>query len=86
MKRAILLLLAAALLAIGLSGCAVIDGQTRDLIDRQAILAKQVAENAQGQADCPPTLKEYLKADAASWQYFSDFAHNRHPAPLGGDQ
>ena len=75
MRRIIAVLLALAVLL--LAGCCIIDSQTKTLIGETAILSKQVADNAQAQADVPAGLKAYLLENSAQWAYFDDLAHGR---------
>ena len=73
MKR---MLMCVVLSAVLLAGCCLFDGATKDLIGDTAVLAAQVAKNAESQ-DVPQGLKDYLAENAKQWAYFDDLAHGR---------
>lgn len=75
--RFVLPLLLVGLILLG--GCTLIKPSDTVLIDERASNSRAMSNNVDANGIDPVAVKQYLRADAAAWQYFSDIAHRRTP-------
>jgi hypothetical protein len=78
MKRMLMFLMIVTLAAV-LAGCTYIKPSDTNLIDDHLGNARAFSNQVQADPNVPPAVQQWIKADAASWQWFSDIAHRRTP-------
>lgn len=77
MKRLMILML-----VLVLVGCTYLKPSDTVLIDNQAGNAKAMNALVQVDPAVSPALKQWMKADYASWTWLSDVAHRRTPTTM----
>ncbi len=63
------------------AGCSFVLPSHANMIDEHAGNAKAISNLAKLDPNVPLAAKQWFAADANAWQYMSDWAHRRRPAP-----
>lgn len=67
------------LMLVLFAGCTYIKPSDANLIDAHCGNAKAMNAKVQADPTASPAVKQWMQADAASWQWMSDIAHRRTP-------
>ena len=60
-------------------GCTYVKPSDQVLIDDHLGNARAMADRADADPTLAPAYKQWIRADAESWQWLSDIAHRRRP-------